>query len=91
MDYSLGRAKLGSSPSTKLPNFRPDLSVEVPAASPDNAPAQTNQLDTRSQNSSIFQQLAQLRNRTRGNMSEASHMDEGVNTMLERMKKLSGM
>jgi len=91
MDYSLGRAKLGSSPSTKLPNFRPDLSVEVPAASPDNAPAQTNQLDTRSQNSSIFQQLAQLRNRTRGNMSEASHVDEGVNTMLERIKKLSGM
>jgi hypothetical protein len=91
MDYSLGRAKLGSSPSTKLPNFRPDLSVEVPAASPDNAPAQTNQLDTRSQNSSIFQQLAQLRNRTRGNMAEASHVDEGVNTMLERIKKLSGM
>ena len=91
MDYSLGRAKLGSSPSTKLPNFRPDLSVEVPPASPDSAPTQTNQLDTRNQNSSIFQQLAQLRNRTRGSMTEASHEDAGVNTMLERMKKLSGM
>jgi len=91
MDYSLGRAKLGSSPSTKLPNFRPDLSVEVPSSSPDSAPTQTNQLDTRNQNSSIFQQLAQLRNRTRGSMTEASHADQGVNTMLERMKKLSGM
>ena len=62
VDYSLPRAKLGSSPSAKFPNFRPDPSAEVPAPS--------DQTDTRNQKPSIFQQLAQLRNRTRGTMAE---------------------
>jgi hypothetical protein len=66
-DYSLPRAKLGSSPSMKLPNFRPEPAAEVPAP--------TDQLDTRNQKSSMFQQLAQLRNRTRGNMAESTDSD----------------
>jgi hypothetical protein len=70
-DYSLPRAKLGSSPSTKLPNFRPEPAAEVPAPS--------DQTDTRNQKSSIFQQLAQLRNRTRGTMAETSN-DDPINS-----------
>jgi len=70
-DYSLPRAKLGSSPSTKLPNFRPEPAAEVPAPS--------DQTDTRNQKSSIFQQLAQLRNRTRGTMAETS-TDDPINS-----------
>ena len=62
VDYSLPRAKLGSSPSAKFPNFRPEPSAEVPAP--------LDQTDTRNQKSSMFQQLAQLRNRTRGTMAE---------------------
>jgi hypothetical protein len=72
-DYSLPRAKLGSSPSTRLPNFRPD------AEAPDSAPVKSDQLDTRNQKSSIFQQLAQLRNRTRGTMAETSN-DDPINS-----------
>ena len=70
VDYSLPRAKLGSSPSMKLPNFRTEPAADVPA------PAQ---LDTRNQKSSIFQQLAQLRNQTRGNMAENSN-DDPINS-----------
>jgi hypothetical protein len=70
-DYSLPRAKLGSSPSARLPNFRPDSAAEVPAPS--------DQTDTRNQKSSMFQQLAQLRNRTRGNMAETSN-DDPINS-----------
>jgi hypothetical protein len=70
-DYSLPRAKLGSSPSTKFPNFRPEPSAEVPASS--------DQTDTRNQKSSMFQQLAQLRNRTRGTMAETSN-DDPINS-----------
>jgi hypothetical protein len=70
-DYSLPRAKLGSSPSAKFPNFRPEPSAEVPAPS--------DQTDTRNQKSSIFQQLAQLRNRTRGTMAETSN-DDPINS-----------
>ena len=70
-DYSLPRAKLGSSPSTKLPNFRPEPAAEVPAPS--------DQTDTRNQKPSIFQQLAQLRNRTRGTMAETS-TDDPINS-----------
>jgi hypothetical protein len=70
-DYSLPRAKLGSSPSTKLPNFRPEPAAEVPAA--------LDQTDTRNQKSSMFQQLAQLRNRTRGAMAETSN-DDPINS-----------
>ena len=71
VDYSLPRAKLGSSPSAKFPNFRPEPSAEVPAPS--------DQTDTRNQKSSIFQQLAQLRNRTRGTMAETSN-DDPINS-----------
>ena len=71
VDYSLPRAKLGSSPSAKLPNFRPEPAAEVPAPS--------DQTDTRNQKPSIFQQLAQLRNRTRGNMAETSN-DDPINS-----------
>ena len=70
-DYSLPRAKLGSSPSAKFPNFRPEPAAEVPA------PA--DQTDTRNQKPSIFQQLAQLRNRTRGTMAETS-TDDPINS-----------
>ena len=71
VDYSLPRAKLGSSPSAKFPNFRPEPSAEVPASS--------DQTDTRNQKSSMFQQLAQLRNRTRGTMAETSN-DDPINS-----------
>ena len=71
VDYSLPRAKLGSSPSAKLPNFRPEPAAEVPASS--------DQTDTRNQKSSMFQQLAQLRNRTRGTMAETSN-DDPINS-----------
>jgi hypothetical protein len=64
VDYSLPRAKLGSSPSAKFPNFRPEPAAEVPAPS--------DQTGTRNQKPSMFQQLAQLRNRTRGTMAETS-------------------
>ena len=67
VDYSLPRAKLGSSPSAKLPNFRPDPAADVPAP--------LDQTGTRNQTSSMFQQLAQLRNRTRGTMAETSNND----------------
>ena len=70
-DYSLPRAKLGSSPSARLPNFRPEPAAEVPAPS--------DQIDTRNQKSSMFQQLAQLRNRTRGTMAENSN-DDPINS-----------
>ena len=70
-DYSLPRAKLGSSPSAKFPNFRPEPAAEIPAPS--------DQTDTRNQKSSMFQQLAQLRNRTRGTMAETSH-DDPINS-----------
>ena len=70
-DYSLPRAKLGSSPSARLPNFRPEPAAEVPAPS--------DQTDTRNQKSSMFQQLAQLRNRTRGTMAETSN-DDPINS-----------
>ena len=70
-DYSLPRAKLGSSPSAKFPNFRPEPAAQVPAPS--------DQIDTRNQKPSIFQQLAQLRNRTRGTMAETSH-DDPINS-----------
>jgi hypothetical protein len=71
VDYSLPRAKLGSSPSAKFPNFRPEPAAEVPASS--------DQTDTRNQKSSMFQQLAQLRNRTRGTMAETSN-DDPINS-----------
>jgi hypothetical protein len=71
VDYSLPRAKLGSSPSANFPNFRPEPSAEVPASS--------DQTDTRNQKSSMFQQLAQLRNRTRGTMAETSN-DDPINS-----------
>jgi hypothetical protein len=70
-DYSLPRAKLGSSPSARLPNFRPEPAAEVPTPS--------DQTDTRNQKSSMFQQLAQLRNRTRGTMAENSN-DDPINS-----------
>ena len=70
-DYSLPRAKLGSSPSAKFPNFRPEPAAEVPAP--------LDQTDTRNQKPSIFQQLAQLRNRTRGTMAETS-TDDPINS-----------
>ena len=78
-DYSLPRAKLGSSPSVKLPNFRPEPSTEVPATSTDSAPAQTDQTDSRNQKGSIFQQLAQLQRKTRGNMAEGT-TDDPINS-----------
>ena len=71
VDYSLPPAKLGSSPSMKLPNFRPEPSADT------GIPAQSDQLDTGK--SSIFQQLAQLRNKTRGNMAENSN-DDPINS-----------
>lgn len=71
VDYSLPRAKLGSSPNVKLPNFRPEPSADT------GIPAQSDQLDTGK--SSIFQQLAQLRNKTRGNMAENSN-DDPINS-----------
>jgi len=43
----------------KMPNFRPDADTSGPAP----------------EKSSIFQQLAQLRNRTRGTMAETSNDD----------------
>jgi hypothetical protein len=63
VDYSLPRAKLGSTPSVKMPNFRPDADTSGSAP----------------EKSSMFQQLAQLRNRTRGNMAETSN-DDPINS-----------